>query len=131
LQFPPVVYEERKNDFTERVKKMLHYLADEDTCRSKMLLEYFGEKTEQDCGQCDVCRRRQHQDTVGQVAQKMMEVLSDGQPHLLKEMESGKWPLKTISQALRRLMDEELVSFDGDTLMQCHSPKRSEREEKG
>jgi len=118
LQFPPEVYEDRKNDLAERVDKMLHYLSDEETCRSRMLLEYFGETGGQDCGRCDVCRRRQRQDTVAQVAQQMMTILSDGHPHPLKEMERGEWPLQTISQALRMLLDEELVAIDGDTLKQ-------------
>ena len=30
-------------------------------CRSRMLLRYFGEKNEHNCGQCDACIRRAHQ----------------------------------------------------------------------
>ena len=34
---------------------MEEYVTSEDVCRSRMLLRYFGEKNEHNCGQCDVC----------------------------------------------------------------------------
>ena len=34
---------------------MVEYATTPNKCRSRMLLYYFGEKNEHDCGQCDVC----------------------------------------------------------------------------
>lgn len=34
---------------------MVDYVTSETACRSRMLLRYFGEKNENNCGQCDVC----------------------------------------------------------------------------
>jgi len=34
---------------------MIAYLTEEKKCRSRLLLYYFGEKSDHNCGQCDVC----------------------------------------------------------------------------
>lgn len=55
LVIPAVVYEERKRAYESRIGAMIEYATATDKCRSRMLLYYFGEKNEHDCGQCDVC----------------------------------------------------------------------------
>jgi len=40
----------------ERTDAMVLFLENMDTCRERMLLTYFGERPQQDCGHCDVCR---------------------------------------------------------------------------
>lgn len=52
------VYEDRKQSYERRVKAMIDYADTDDRCRSRMLLEYFGERNEHNCGQCDVCLDR-------------------------------------------------------------------------
>lgn len=51
----PDVYEKRKESYIHRIQSMLDYAEATDKCRSRMLLRYFGEKNEHNCGQCDVC----------------------------------------------------------------------------
>ncbi|MCD7932547.1 MAG: RecQ family ATP-dependent DNA helicase [Tannerellaceae bacterium] len=48
-------YEERKERFERRINQVLEYINEEHKCRSKMLLNYFGEKKAKDCRYCDVC----------------------------------------------------------------------------
>lgn len=55
LIFTKEVYEDRKDSFIKRIKAMTEYAESDDKCRSRMLLLYFGEKNEHNCGQCDVC----------------------------------------------------------------------------
>lgn len=49
------IYEDRKESYITRIKAMIEYATAEDKCRSRMLLRYFGEKNEHNCGLCDVC----------------------------------------------------------------------------
>ncbi|MBM6882492.1 RecQ family ATP-dependent DNA helicase [Bacteroides caecigallinarum] len=55
LIFTKEVYEDRKNSFIHRIEAMTEYAESEGKCRSRMLLLYFGEKNEHNCGLCDVC----------------------------------------------------------------------------
>ena len=54
------IYEERKESYITRIKAMTEYATAEDKCRSRMLLRYFGEKNEHNCGLCDVCLSKHH-----------------------------------------------------------------------
>ena len=51
-------YEELEEQMTIRVNAVLEYAAADDECRSTLLLRYFGEKADKDCGCCDVCVER-------------------------------------------------------------------------
>jgi ATP-dependent DNA helicase RecQ len=49
-------YDFRKKEFTERISAVINYAVSTTTCRSRMLLRYFGEDDPPACGICDVCR---------------------------------------------------------------------------
>ncbi len=51
----PDIYEKRKESYEKRIKAMVDYVSSEDNCRSRMLLNYFGEKNRHNCMMCDVC----------------------------------------------------------------------------
>ena len=60
VSLPPQIYQERRKCYEQRIGAMLQYISMEtECCRSRMLLWYFGEEAEQDCGICDVCRRKE------------------------------------------------------------------------
>ena len=56
LVIPHSVYEERRNRYSERISHMIDYINDRTTCRTKQILNYFGEKYNKKCGNCDVCK---------------------------------------------------------------------------
>ncbi len=49
-------YDLRKQDYLERINSVINYASDKSTCRSQLLLQYFGENDSPKCGQCDVCK---------------------------------------------------------------------------
>ena len=55
LYFSPDIYKRRKEVAQKRLEEVLHFVQCEDTCRSQMLLAYFGEYKSPACGKCDVC----------------------------------------------------------------------------
>lgn len=52
-------YDLRKKQNKKRVDSILIYSTSEELCRSKILLNYFGEKTEKNCGHCDICMEKE------------------------------------------------------------------------
>ncbi|MDC1221409.1 RecQ family ATP-dependent DNA helicase [Salibacteraceae bacterium] len=48
-------YKLRKHVVIEKAEAMLNYAEFEGKCRSRMILEYFGEVDAADCGICDIC----------------------------------------------------------------------------
>ena len=66
------VYDERKESYSKRIEAMLEYAEAEDKCRSRMLLMYFGEKNEHNCGQCDVCLQK-HTHKISQEEFRMLK----------------------------------------------------------
>ena len=54
----PEVYDDRKKDYESRINSMIEYISNDDVCRSRQLLQYFGEKMSRNCGGCDVCASR-------------------------------------------------------------------------
>ncbi len=55
LHLPVSAYDERKQRYEKQVFSMLDYAESDNVCRSRILLDYFGEENSNDCRQCDVC----------------------------------------------------------------------------
>ena len=47
-----------KECWETRMETMRGYVEEEDECRSRFLLRYFGQERSSDCGSCDICRAR-------------------------------------------------------------------------
>lgn len=51
-------YELRKTIITQKVESMIHFAESSEKCRSRIILEYFGEDDTTNCGMCDWCIKR-------------------------------------------------------------------------
>ena len=56
LALSPEMYERLHGTWLERAEAVISYASEEDTCRSRFLVSYFGQEDAADCGSCDVCR---------------------------------------------------------------------------
>jgi ATP-dependent DNA helicase RecQ len=111
------VYEERLHQYQERINAMLHYTKSKEKCRSRLLLEYFGEKGAKDCGQCDVCQSHQPHDTK-QAQQQILSLLSDRKRHHVTELFRLRLPKEEQDAALTYLLQEEyIIQQDGYLLL--------------
>lgn len=118
ISLPPIVYEDRREDFQQRIDQIAHYVTSTDTCRSRMLLSYFGEHADHDCGQCDVCLARKKTETsrasdVQTAIQTITAFLSDGQEHRLMDLKSLPIQTPVFDEALQYMMGEEMLVVEG------------------
>jgi ATP-dependent DNA helicase RecQ len=55
LRFNMAAFEKRKQQFIERIKKMIEYIHAGKQCRSQYIAAYFGDDKTKPCGVCDNC----------------------------------------------------------------------------
>ena len=119
LHIPPSVYEERKARYEARIKAMEEYVTTENICRSRMLLRYFGEKNEHNCGQCDVCLSKRatndlSEESYEEVKRQILDLLSHSPLTPAETADQIKAEKEDIGQVIRYLLDEgELKMQDG------------------
>lgn len=111
LHIPASVYEERKARYEARIKAMEEYVTTENICRSRMLLRYFGEKNEHNCGQCDVCLSKRATDNLSEesyeeVKRQILDLLSHSPLTPAETADQIKAEKEDIGQVIRYLLDE-------------------------
>ena len=113
LRFEKEVYDDRKASFEERIGSVIEYAQSSETCRSRILLSYFGEKDCGECGECDVCKKKNHgsgsSDSQRETAELILKFLSDGKPHATEELDTLRLSRQKLTEALRKLADEEKI----------------------
>ena len=113
IQIPPAVYEERKEQFRQRIYAMIDYATNDAVCRSRQLLRYFGEEESHDCCQCDVCLGRPKsvasEPVMTAEAHAILELLADKKPHHITELRDIQLPTDKLNVALEYLLAEERI----------------------
>ena len=121
IQLMPVIYEERKAQFAERIHAMIVYATNDNVCRSRQLLRYFGEYNDHDCRQCDVCLSHRQEGMVSEprlneAMEKILDLLDDGKPHPITDLRDIQLPSDELNAALDYLFQEEYIRQDDGLL---------------
>ena len=106
LHFSKEVYEDRKESYAKRIESMIEYASAEENCRSRMLLRYFGEKNEHNCGQCDVCVQKHRKEISKEERIKL-------QKEILDILKKGQLTTATLIHAIQgdKEIAHEVISF--------------------
>ena len=119
INIPPAIYEERKERHEKRIEAILEYVTNDTVCRSRMLLRYFGEKNEHNCGVCDTCISLRNKDTAKDVSSKelieqiyrILSVRPLTPATLSEELTVNK---DVLTEVLHQLLEEEkIIAVDG------------------
>ena len=70
---PKEVWESRREQYEKRIKSMIRYAKNDEVCRSRQLLAYFGEENDRDCKQCDVCLADKTEEREKELRRKVAE----------------------------------------------------------
>ena len=115
-------YEERKGMFQKRIESIISYVKETEECRSRKLIDYFGQPAENDCGICDVCLKNKNlkggNDRRKEVQQHILDIISNAE---------GEVELRTIEtlaadqsnfylSVLREMIDDGSVILIGNTI---------------
>ena len=111
------IYEERKEQYVKRINAMQAYASNNEVCRSRQLLIYFGEKRHKDCEQCDVCLDHESPEPSSEqtknAREAILNLLKDGERHHITELHKLNLPNKGLDVALEYLIHEEEINLDG------------------
>ena len=109
---PTSVYEERLEQYSQRIRSMLEY-AGSQTCRSRYMLQYFGERNVPECGHCDYClEQKGHAPDTKSFKSALLRLLSDGKPHTVAEVRSIEANETVRSKVLAELTETEQIILD-------------------
>jgi ATP-dependent DNA helicase RecQ len=116
LRLSKEAYYQRKEEYRERIEKVIYYLTSSNICRTKLLLDYFGEDYQKDCGVCDVCVykvRKMRSNELGNEILKYKE-----HPHLNFEYLQVliNAPKAEIESALRLMIEDGLIYLEGNII---------------
>lgn len=115
IVIPKSVYEERKERFEKRISAMLDYAQSKEFCRSRLLLDYFGEKNTTNCGCCDVCLdSKQHlsDSFFEKTTKKILEALGNHHLDLRTLVATTEQKEQHVLSVLRHLVDNGIVAQD-------------------
>lgn len=107
------VYEDRKESYVQRINAMIEYAESENRCRSRMLLRYFDEKNEHNCGQCDICLQ-QHQSGLKSgefesISQQLQALLKENPLSLQEIKNKMQVPENHLMKVVSYLVSEEII----------------------
>lgn len=108
----------RRKQILDKAHKVLDYINDQKTCRTRILQAYFDEITDEHCGVCDYCLNRKKRNMILLEPNELFELVkTNGSITLHQVTASKKVSMEDVLDAVRPLVEEGRVVLDGDTLM--------------
>ena len=104
-------HQQRKKD---QFAAMLNYVSNTRKCRVKQLLGYFSEQCKTDCGQCDVCLRKDHDTmTNGQnISREILAILEKSSKTSRELINSLPFDEQAVLHMLQQMLENDLISIN-------------------
>ena len=114
-------YEERKGMFQKRIESIISFVKNDEECRSRQLIGYFGQEAVKDCGVCDVCIKKRNSSNSGarkkEIEKHIFSILEERGNITIKEIETTAGDeYKLYLQVLREMIDNSAVAIEGDKI---------------
>ncbi len=110
-------YNERKEMFAKRIESVIKFVQNGQICRSRQLIEYFGQIPQYDCAVCDVCLAKRNgsnpQASAEQARKHISEYIKNRQqPVSLSDIQTIAGDnYKLYLQVLREMADEGIITI--------------------
>ena len=111
LALSPQTFGQLHETWVERAEAIIAYASEEDTCRSRFLVSYFGQEEAVACGTCDVCRAGKNKSGAQDEAALRRFVAAKGGVYALDELNAfisdpANGLSRSALETLRRLIDD-------------------------
>jgi len=102
---------------TTQLQGVLNYCQDKNTCKQKVLLQYFGEVLKEDCGHCSNClSKNKKKNPAENISDKIIELLrlQDFSSRDIQKL--TKYPTDDIIFALQKLLENNIICIQPNNL---------------
>lgn len=117
LLIPKSIYEEQKAKIESRITYMLKYAYSDDKCREKILLNYFGDNTTNECNTCDVCinNRKKKSYTQQDIIDGILYMVSNAPRTLNDFLSTLSFERNDIIDTIIKLTEENYLIYNSES----------------
>lgn len=110
-----LIYEDCQKRAGERINSIIDYATDNQTCRSRKLLLYFGEKNTENCKKCDYCLSKSKLNIKNHefdaISNKILKALKNKPESFEKLIDNMDEKEKAI-KVLRFMLDNNVIKYN-------------------
>ena len=102
---------------TQQLQSVLQYINEKSVCKNKVLLKYFGETIEDDCGICSFCiTKTKTKKNTSSLSAKIIELLTIQDLNSRDIQKLTKFPKDEVIFALQQLLENNRVILKPNNL---------------
>jgi ATP-dependent DNA helicase RecQ len=115
-------YLERQNQLkNEQLQSVLYYSNDKETCKNRLILAYFGEKTTEDCGICSYCLTKKKRTTNSHsLSTAILELLQTEDLNSREIQERIQSNSAIVIELLQELLEQERITIKANNKYTIH-----------
>ncbi len=104
-------YLERQNQLKkEQLQSVIHYIKENQTCKTRLILAYFGEKSTADCGICSYCISKKKKTTnTKSLATSILTLLQSEELTSREIQEKTQTDTASVIEVLQQLLEQEQI----------------------
>ena len=118
-------YEHKKERYKKRIEAIIRYATNKTKCRSKQLVEYFGQSKSYRCGECDVCKSRNKLDMTryefDEILDKIKETLKKEHVPLTELISRIDFDEDKTIKVIDWLFETGKIKYDEKKLLKWHN----------
>ena len=115
-------YLERQNQLKKsQLQSVLHYIKEKQTCKNRLILDYFGEKSATDCGICSYCiGKKKKVKNTNSLASSILSLLQTEELNSREIQERTQTDTETVIELLQQLLEQEQIVIKANNKYTIH-----------
>lgn len=115
-------YLERQNQLKkEQLQSVVHYINEKQTCKNRLILAYFGEKSDTDCGICSYCiSKKKVANNSETLSNSILTLLQTEELTSREIQERTQTDTNAVIEVLQHLLEQEQIAIKANNKYTIH-----------
>ncbi|WGK94534.1 MULTISPECIES: ATP-dependent DNA helicase RecQ [Flavobacterium] len=115
-------YLEKQNQLKkEQLQSIIHYIKENQTCKNRLILAYFGEKSDADCGVCSYCISKKKVTTnTKSLSDSILTLLQTEELTSREIQEKTQTDTNAVIEVLQYLLEQEQIAIKANNKYTIH-----------